>query len=61
MPRIQAFKSTNLLADKKRSKEYVKHFVTIPTSIIKTLDWKKGDELVFIMENGKVVLRKRGG
>jgi len=60
MPRIQAFKGSNLLANNRRSKEYYKHFVIIPQALIKALGWKKGDGLEFKLENGKVVLKNLG-
>jgi AbrB family looped-hinge helix DNA binding protein len=34
------------------------HFVVIPKALIDALGWKKGDELEFKLENGKVFLRK---
>jgi AbrB family looped-hinge helix DNA binding protein len=60
MVRIQAFKGSNKLAKGKKGKEYWKHFVIIPKVLIDALGWKKGDEMEFRLEDGKVVLRKKG-
>jgi AbrB family looped-hinge helix DNA binding protein len=59
MVRIQAFKGGNKLATGKRGKEYWKHFVIIPKVLINALGWKKGDELEFKLEGGKVLLRRK--
>lgn len=59
MPKIQSFKGSNLLANGKRGKEYYRHFVIIPKVLIDALGWKKGDEVEFKLENGKVVLRRK--
>jgi formylmethanofuran dehydrogenase subunit D len=56
---IQAFKSRNKLADGRNGKEYYRHFVIIPRVLIDALGWKKGDEVEFKLENGKVVLRRK--
>lgn len=54
-----AFKGSNKLADTKKRKKYYGCSVIIPKSLFDALDWKKGDELEFKLENGKVVLRKK--
>jgi len=59
MVRIQAFKGSNKLANGGKGKEYWKHFVIIPKVLIDALGWKKGDELEFKLEGGKVVLRRK--
>jgi len=58
MPKIQAFKGSNLLANNKRGKEYTRHFVVIPIQLIRALGWKKGDELEFKLKRGEVVLKR---
>jgi hypothetical protein len=60
MVRIQAFKGSNKLKKGGKRKEYYRHFVIIPQALITALAWKKGDEVDFMLEGGKVVLRKRG-
>jgi len=57
---IQAFKGSNKLANGRKGKEYWRHFVVIPKALIDALEWKKGDEVVFKLESGKVVLRRKG-
>jgi len=39
--------------------EIKEHTVTIPESIMKKLDLKEGDDLVFISEGDGVILRKK--
>ena len=57
---IQAFRSRNKLASGREGEEYCRHFVIIPKVLIDALGWKKGDEVEFKLENGKVFLRRRG-
>jgi len=57
---IQAFRGSNKHADGSKSKEYWRHFVVIPKALLDALGWKKGDEVVFKLESGKVVLRRKG-
>jgi len=59
MVRIQAFKGSNKLAKGRKGKEYWRHFVIIPRVLIDALGWKKGDEVQFRLEGGKVVLRRK--
>jgi hypothetical protein len=59
MPHIQAFKVSNRRAGGSKGKEYWRHFVVIPKTLVVALGWKKGDEVEFKLENGKVALRKR--
>ena len=56
---IQSFKGNNKLANGKKGKECQRHFVIILSALVKALAWKKGDELEFKLEGGKVVLRRK--
>jgi len=56
---IQAFRSRNKLAKGRKGKEYWKHFVIIPKVLIDALGWKKGDEVEFRLDEGKVILRRK--
>jgi len=61
MPVIETFKRRNPLARNGGIREYSEHFVVIPVELVRTLGWKKGDELKFMFKDGEVVLRKGEG
>jgi AbrB family looped-hinge helix DNA binding protein len=56
---IQAFKGSNKLANGKRGKEYLRHFVIIPASVVSALELKKGDEVEFKLNGRKIYLKKK--
>jgi AbrB family looped-hinge helix DNA binding protein len=61
MPYIQKNQTTvYYLEGRKYRKMHSRYSITIPSNIMKFLGWKKGDELEFKLENGKVVLRRKG-
>lgn len=46
--------------EKTGKKTHPRYSLTIPTKIVEFMSWKRGDELEFKLENGKVVLRRKG-
>jgi len=56
---IQAFRGSNKHANGRKGKEYWRHFVVIPKALVDALGWKKGDEVEFKLENGRVILRRK--
>ena len=60
MPYIQENKVQGYWNGKKVGKKSHSRFsITIPKEIIKSMGWKKGDELEFKLEGKKVLLRKK--
>lgn len=60
MPTIQANQTTNY--SQKGGKLKRKHFhysVTIPNSVMAFMGWKKGDDVDFKLDNGKVLLKRK--
>ena len=47
------------LSRKVDDKEYPKYVVTIPPKQIDELGWKKGTELIAVVEEGRIVLRPK--
>ncbi|MBU0758486.1 MAG: AbrB/MazE/SpoVT family DNA-binding domain-containing protein [Nanoarchaeota archaeon] len=39
-------------------KEYLKHWVVVPSKLIEKLGWKAGDELEVEMDDDKLVIKK---
>ena len=60
MPYIQENKTTvNSFEEKKNRKMHSRYSITIPKNIATFMAWKKGDEVEFTLEGGKVVLKKK--
>ena len=47
------------LSRKVEDKEYPKYVVTIPPKHIEKVGWKKGTELIAVVEEGAIVLRPK--
>ena len=60
MPYIQENKTTVYSFEgKKNRKMHSRYSITIPRNIATFMAWKKGDELEFKLEGGKVVLNRK--
>jgi formylmethanofuran dehydrogenase subunit D len=60
MPFIQANETTNYSFEgRKLKKRYFRYSITIPNNILAFMSWKKGDEIEFKLESGKVVLKRK--
>jgi len=59
MPYIQENKVCGYRNGNPAKKKHSRFSITIPQSIAKFMGWKKGDELEFKLEKGKVVLRRK--
>jgi hypothetical protein len=60
MPYIQENKVCGYKNGSPARKKHPHFSVTIPRHIIEFMGWKKGDEVEFKLEGGKVVLRRKG-
>lgn len=60
MPVIQANQTTNYSQKGgKLKRKYIRYSVTVPNSIMTFMGWKKGDEVEFRLEGGKVTLMRK--
>jgi AbrB family looped-hinge helix DNA binding protein len=60
MPYIQENRTRRYINGKKAGKKLHSRFsITIPANIVSFMGWKKGDEVEFKLEDGKVVLKRK--
>jgi AbrB family looped-hinge helix DNA binding protein len=60
MPYIQANRTRAYRNGEKTGRKFHPCYsITIPRRVVEFMGWKKGDELEFKLEGGKVVLRRK--
>lgn len=42
-----------------KRKSYVQYFLVLPPSIVKSLDWQKGEEIEIILDDGDIRLHRK--
>ena len=42
-----------------KRRDYVQYFLVLPPSIVKSLDWQKGEEIEIILDDGDIRLHRK--